>query len=365
MNKLKYIIVLAILIVLASLYKRTLDVNSRLIDQEFSAPLTQDPTYNDVLGLISKESLKENLAYLASDQLEGRMSGKRGNVLAADFLKKEFKKFDLPVVTQRFKIKRMNPGPKKEYGDDYTENVYAYIEGRDELLRDQVVVIGAHMDHIGYGPSMSRSPSMKVHPGADDNASGTVALIEVAKCFSLLRNQVKRTVVFMAFSAEEMGLLGSRFYCDNPIFPINSPDISKHVFMLNMDMVGYLGTGRHSVSFSDGGSSLDIEKAIEELSKSYSFAKKITGLRSGGSDHACFYNKKVPIAFLHTGLHQHYHKPSDTHDKINYDGLFEVTKYAFELSWNVVNGNEPPEFNYGSFVEMDLKHDHGQDEFPQ
>lgn len=319
-------------------------------------------TFEEVVDQISPEVLKKNLEYLASDQLEGRMSGKKGNILAAEFIKKEFEKIGLKTAYQKFNIKKLNPGPKNEVGDNFTQNIYGWIEGNDKVLSKQIVVIGAHMDHIGYGPSMSRGGGIKVHPGADDNASGTVALIEVAKCFSKLNNN-KRTIVFMAFSAEEMGLLGSKFYCENPMFPIESPDIRSHVFMLNMDMVGYLGQGVHTAAFSNGNSSTEIDKAINDLSDKYDFAKIITGRRSGGSDHACFYNKKVPIAFLHTGLHSHYHKPSDTADKINYEGLCKVSKYAFELGWRVANGEESPVFNVAEFKEMDLSHDHGYQNF--
>lgn len=360
MSKLKYIcVVLGFIVLILAFISRSHQLDKVELPSEVHVELTP----KQAAELVSKEEIKNSLFYLASDQLEGRMSGKEGNVLAAEFVKKEFEKLGLKTLTQRFKIKRMNPGPKNEMGADYTENVYAYIEGSDPLLKDQVVVVGAHLDHIGYGPSMSRSSGLKVHPGADDNASGTVALIEVARCFSKLKP--KRTVVFMAFSAEEMGLLGSKFYCDNPLFPLNSPDISSHVFMLNMDMVGYLNKGKHNVYFSDGDSSIEVGKIIDELSLDYPFAKKITGRRSGGSDHACFYNKKVPIAFLHTGLHPHYHKPSDTPDKINYGGLFEIAKYAFELAYCVAQAQSRPEFNYGSFTEMDLNHDHGQQEFPK
>lgn len=320
-------------------------------------------SFEEVLSQISLEDLKKNLEYLASDQLEGRMSGKKGNTLAAEFIKKQFEQFGLETKYHKFNIKRSNPGPKNEIGDDFTQNIYGWITGNDDNLKNEIVVIGAHMDHIGYGPSMSRFGGGKIHPGADDNASGTVALIELAKCFSKLKNKIKRTTVFMAFSAEEMGLIGSKFYCDNPLFPVDKPDINKHVFMLNMDMIGYLGKGQHTVSFRNNNSSIQVDKIIDELSSRYSFAPNITGRRSGGSDHACFYNKKVPIAFLHTGLHAHYHKPSDTADKINYEGLTSVVKYAFELSWLVVNSEDKPVFNCLNFEEMELKHDHGVEEF--
>ena len=255
-------------------------------------------TYEDALASINADSIKKMVYYLASEELEGRMSGKKGNVIAADYLKKEYDSYGLPTMYHRFSIDRLNSGPKKEIGDDYTQNVYAWILGEDQK---QIVVVGAHMDHIGYGPSMSRSRQIAIHPGADDNASGTAALLAVAKAFSMVKGKLKRTIVFQSYSAEEMGLIGSRFYCNNPVFPLQSPNINSHIFMLNYDMVGTLGSGIWSTGFYSGNSSLEITKYIRELDQKYSFAKDITSQGSGGSDHASFYNKRVPVAFLHTG----------------------------------------------------------------
>lgn len=362
-----FILSLSIVILCLFLYKKIEKNNEIIVKPEITQPKNTEPeikkySFEDVVEEISEEEIKKNLEYLASDQLEGRMSGKKGNKLAADFVEGRFKEFGLPVIRQRLQIKRLNPGPQNETGDDYTENVCAWIEGTD--FKDQIIIIGAHMDHIGYGPSMSRSGGGKIHPGADDNASGTVALLQIAKAFSKLKDN-KRTVVFIAFSAEELGLLGSKHYCDSPLFPLKAPSIRDHVFMLNMDMVGYLNKGKHAVSFTAGESSLDVKGAIEQLAKKYNFAENITSRKSGGSDHAPFYNKGIPIAFLHTGLHDHYHKPSDTADKINYEGLTKVSRYAFELAWAMANCENRPAFDYGSFEEMELTHDHGQKEFPE
>lgn len=319
-----------------------------------------DPyTFEDAVTSITEESLKKDLYYLASDELEGRMSGKRGNVIAAKFIKDKFESFGLKTMYHRFRIRRMNSGPKNERGDDFTQNIYGWIEGNDPELKDEIVVIGAHMDHIGYGPSMSRWGGGRIHPGADDNASGTVALLEIAEAFSMMKDRVKRTIVFQAYSAEEMGLIGSRYYCNNPEFPIYNPSMKKHVFMLNMDMIGHLGQGRFATSFFDGNSSIDIDRYIRELNEKYSFARSITGRRGGGSDHACFYNKRVPVAFLHTGGHSHYHKPSDTPDRINYSGMEKVARYGFELAWKVVQSEASPTFNHGGFKELPYIHDHG------
>lgn len=365
MRKIQLIVIL-FLIVLFAVYLSKNKIN-RQISQESFVPKTEiqleippQKKYDEIFEEISGIEIKKDLEYLCSNELEGRMSGKKGNVLAAEYLKEKYESFGLNVIYQKLKIRRMNPGPKNETGDDFTQNIIAWIEGNE--LKEEIVVVGAHMDHIGWGPAMSRSRGMAIHPGADDNASGTVALIQIAKAVSLLKGQNKRTVVFISFSAEEMGLIGSRYYCNNPVFPKENPNIQNHVFMLNMDMVGYLGKAKNNVSFNEGESSTDISSIIGELSKKYSFAKSITGRRSGGSDHASFYNKKVPIAFLHTGMHNHYHTPRDTVDKINFDGIEEISKYGFELIWKITNADARPSFNYGGFQEMEYTHDHGHKE---
>lgn len=320
-------------------------------------------SFSDAVESIKDDEVKRHLFHLTSQELEGRMSGKNGNRVAAEYIKTFYEKdCRLSAMYHKFAVRRMNPGPKNETGDDFSQNIYAWIEGNDPSLKNEVVVVGAHFDHIGYGPSMSQASSRReVHPGADDNASGTVALMEIAQAFSMLRKQVKRTVVFMSFSGEEMGLVGARYYCDNPVFPKESPDIKSHVAMINMDMVGRLGGGnRVATSFdtTGDGSSPDINGFIKDLTGKYSFASRITGRGGGGSDHACFYNKRIPVAMLHTGMHRDYHTPDDTAEKINISGLKEVARYCFELAWKVSQSESKPQFNHASFQEVEYSHDH-------
>lgn len=334
----------------------------------YAPPLDPPPpkeyTFEEAVASVNEAEIKSNLYYLASKELEGRMSGKKGNVVAADFIKKQFEEYGLQTEYQRFSISRMNPGPNNEQGDDFTQNVIAWLPGNDPSLKDEIVVVGAHLDHIGYGPRMSRSGRVAIHPGADDNASGTCGLMAIAKACAMLKGKNKRTVVFQAYSAEEMGLIGSKYYCNNPTFPRDNPSIRKHIFMLNMDMIGYLGKGQYFAGFYSGDSSVDIGRIIDELNRKYSFAKQITSRGSGGSDHANFYNKRVPIAFLHTGGHPHYHTPTDTPDRINYNGVEKVSKYGFELTWKVVQAESSPRFNHADFKPMRVIHDHGHPDVP-
>ena len=333
-----------------------------------STPLPKDKitdfTLEQSVGSIAEGDLKRDLYYLCSNELEGRMSGKLGNKLAADYIEKQYRSFGLETMRHRFRIERWNPGPKNESGDDFTENIYAWIDGTDPALKNEVVVVGAHMDHIGYGPRASQAPGRKeIHPGADDNASGTVALMAIARAFSHHKLKCKRTVVFMSFSGEEMGLIGSRYYCDNPVFPKSAPSMKSHVAMINMDMIGYLKRGTYLATFSENDSSPDLDRIIEGLNSKYSFAKSISGRGAGGSDHAPFYNKRVPVVCLHTGQHRAYHTPDDTADKINYKGLEQIARYAFELSWQSCNGGKLV-FNETNFRAMTYTHDHGYGEAP-
>lgn len=342
----------------------TIEKQQEITDPKEEKPSIKTPKFeslDDGLKKISSETAKKAVEYLASNELEGRMSGKKGNILAAEFVKKEFESFGYKTKLQKFAIERVNSGPNRESGDDFTCNVIAWSTGKDDVLKNEIIVVGAHMDHIGYGPRMSMQSKIQIHPGADDNASGTAALLEIAKAMSKLEN--KRTLVFIAFSAEEMGLLGSRYYTNHPEFPEGNPSINKHVFMLNMDMVGYLKKGKLPVGFSDVNSSIDVNKYISDLTGKYNFAKTITSRGSGGSDHACFYNKKVPIAFLHTGGHNYYHTPQDTADKLNYDGIASVSKYATELTWKICQEDRKPVFNLENFKEMPMTHDHGIKDF--
>lgn len=329
--------------------------------KEINPPINNPPVKEQIgLESITEEDCKKHVYKLSSDEFEGRMSGKKGNVLAADYIQTEFEKYGLPTMFDRFNIRKINNGPKNEVGDGFTQNIYAWIEGEDSDLKDQVVVVGAHMDHIGYGPSMSRSRKIEIHNGADDNASGVSVLLEIAQAMSKLK--FKRTIVFQAYSAEEMGLIGSRHYVDNPKFPIDSPDIKKHIAMINIDMVGYLGKGHYNATFLDSDSSLDMLAKIRELNSKYNFAERITSRGTGGSDHASFYNKKIPIAFLHTGSHPYYHTPEDDADKLNYEGVEMIAKYAFELCCSIANDLEKPKFNLSSFKELPYDHDHGDPE---
>lgn len=362
MKKLQLVIVALWIMTIAVYISKTTRIPDPERNSEMERPGKRLDTLEEALGKITSDSSKSTVFYLSSQELEGRMSGKKGNEAAAEFIKGNLEKLGYQTRYQKFNIEKMNPGPKKETGENFTSNVCAWSTGSDDDLRKEVVVVGAHFDHIGYGPRMSMQPGKaRVHPGADDNASGTAALLEIAKALSNVEK--KRTLLFIAFSAEEMGLLGSRHYVENPLLPENEPNIANHVFMLNMDMVGHLKNAKRPTSYSDV--SIDINRHIGELGEKYPFAKLITSRTSGGSDHASFYNKRVPVAFLHTGGHEYYHTPQDTPESLNYEGLEKVSKYAAELTLRVCNDRKKPAFNHNNFKKMSSDHDHGITKFQQ
>jgi aminopeptidase YwaD len=198
------------------------------------------------------------------------------------------------------------------------ENVVAVLPGSDANLKSEAIVVGAHYDHLGYGHFGTRDSSTEgqIHYGADDNASGTAALLQVAEFLAHADPKPARSIVFAAFSGEELGLLGSRHYVNFPAVRLSSTKA-----MLNMDMVGRLRDNRLTVFGT---------RAARELSPIVLEEARRRGLEItesdsvGRSDHMSFYNKKIPALHFFTGSHPDYHRPGDTWDKINFDGLAKV-----------------------------------------
>lgn len=188
-------------------------------------------------------------------------------------------------------------------------NVVGVLEGSDPVLKNEHIVIGAHYDHLGRGGEGSLAPRAgEVHHGADDNASGTAGLIELARIFAAQRPKLKRTLVFIAFGGEEEGLLGSNYYVNHPLVPLN-----KAVAMINMDMIGRMRDRK--LSIGGVGTATEWRQVIGQTD----FALTLNEDGYGPSDHSSFYMKQVPVLFFFTGAHNDYHKPSDTFEKINYN----------------------------------------------
>jgi hypothetical protein len=201
-------------------------------------------------------------------------------------------------------------------------NVIGVLEGSDPILKKENIIIGAHYDHLGRGGegSLASKPG-EIHHGADDNASGTAGLIELARLFSVQRPKLKRTLIFIAFGGEEEGLLGSNYYVNHPLAPLTNT-----VGMINMDMIGRMKDRKLII----GGVGTAKEwRGMIEPEKSFALTLNEDGV--GPSDHSSFYLKQVPVLFFWTGTHNDYHKPSDTWDKINYTDEAKILGFVARI----------------------------------
>ncbi|HEY2786825.1 MAG TPA: M28 family peptidase [Fimbriiglobus sp.] len=228
------------------------------------------------------------------------------------------------------------------------KNVAGYLDGSGPLA-DETIVIGAHYDHVGDGQFGSRDGAAgrgKIHWGADDNASGTTGLMELARRFGAMKERQGRRIVFLAFSAEERGLFGSIAYCKEPLFPLD-----KTVFMLNMDMIG------RSIPVEDDdkkmkdrllvwgvGTGEGFEKLVKEENKPFDFKLSTLAGGTGPSDHDSFYRKKIPVLFFYTGSHPDYHRPTDTPEKINYPAMKKVMEFAEAIATHFAMVPERPKY---------------------
>lgn len=231
------------------------------------------------------------------------------------------------------------------------KNVVGVLDGAG-ALKNETIVIGAHYDHVGYGmwgSTGGKEAQGKIHYGADDNASGTTGLLELARRFGAIKNREGRRIVFIAFSAEEHGLDGSRFYCKEPLFPLD-----KTAAMINMDMIGrtkpvatdWLGlTEKKDRLLVYGvGTGEGFEKLVDATTKKSDF--KVTKLAggTGPSDHDSFYRKNIPVLYLYTGSHSEYHKPTDVPEKINVPGMKKVADFVELLAQDLATRETKPKY---------------------
>lgn len=220
-------------------------------------------------------------------------------------------------------------------------NVAGMIEGSDPVLKNEYIVIGAHYDHLGIDQakesSMYKGKDKQIHNGADDNASGTTGLLEVAEKFGSMPGLLKRSIIFAAFSGEELGILGSTYMTNN--FPV---DIKNVAAMLNMDMIGRLNE-ENSLTIIGSGTTSKWKELLNQKN-SYNFKLGMSDGGSGGSDHQAFSNKNVPVLFFFTGTHSDYHKPTDDPEKINTEGEAKVANYVFDIALAVDNLEKRPEY---------------------
>ncbi|MBX9627339.1 MAG: M28 family peptidase [Gemmataceae bacterium] len=229
-------------------------------------------------------------------------------------------------------------------------NVVGVLPGSGPLA-DETVVIGAHYDHLGpysYGSAIGRSGEGQTHYGADDNASGTTALMELARRFGGMKDRRGRRLVFVAFTGEERGLFGSKFYCENPLVPLD-----KTAAMVNLDMVGRLRPGpgdwlgittKPQLQIWGTGTGDTFPRQVAAVEDRYGLRVKSVPAGTGPSDHDSFYRKGVPVLFLFTDFHSDYHRPSDTPDKIDLPGMLTVVGLTEDLAGDLAAGVARPKY---------------------
>jgi len=215
------------------------------------------------------------------------------------------------------------------------DNVLAWLPGQT----DQYIIVGAHYDHLGRGNFDSLAPSQigQIHPGADDNASGTAGVLELARLLAPQRGQFKRSILFMNFAGEELGLLGSAAWVKDPTRPL-----ANAVAMINMDMIGRIKDDK--VYIGGVGTGSTFKSVLEQAQKDEPFKIEYSAGGYSSSDHTSFVTKKIPVLFFFSGLHSDYHKPSDTWDKINAPSAARLLDMVENVTVQLANANDPPAF---------------------
>ncbi|OPC34543.1 M28 family metallopeptidase [Elizabethkingia miricola] len=297
--------------------------------------------YESSLKSISAENLKRDLYIIASDEMQGRDTGSPGQKKAGEYMINQYKKNGIghpPSMSSYYqKVPSEYMSKRKKIND--SENILAYIEGSEKP--NEIIVVSAHYDHVGMNNG-------QIYNGADDDGSGTVGVMAIAEAFHKAKKTghgPKRSILFLHVTGEEKGLFGSSYYSDNPIFPL-----ANTVADLNIDMIGRvdpLHKDNPNFVYVVGSEMLSsqLKEAVEKANKAthnlyldykYDDPKDPDRIYYR-SDHYNFAKHNIPIAFFFDGIHEDYHKPTDTPDKIDYPLLMKRTQLVFTIAWDLAN----------------------------
>ena len=285
---------------------------------------------------ILENNIKDDVTFLADDKLEGRQTGTEGEVLASEYLIKRFKEIGVqPKGTEGF-LQSFSFKPKTDPHSEvvFTTNADSTITGHNVIgfidnNTKTTIVIGAHYDHLGFGGegSLYRGEDKAVHNGADDNASGVAVMLNLASRLKLKNDESKvkdkNNYLFMAFSGEEMGLLGSNYFSKNPTIDAESIN-----YMINMDMVGRMKTDSTLAVYGTGTSPM-FKQTLKVNNDKFKIVENESGV--GPSDHTSFYLIDIPVLHFFTGQHEDYHKPGDDAEKLNYEGMNLISDYIYDI----------------------------------
>src|SRR4051812_41523265 len=285
--------------------------------------------YAAAMESITTDELYHYVEVLADDVYEGRAAGSRGGHAAGQDLIKQLRPFHLaPAGT--------GDDYFQSFGDD-CRNILLLQPGDDPQLTNEVIVVGAHYDHVGYGSKRnSFGPIGKIHNGADDNASGTSVLLETIEAFARSGLKTRRTILFAFWDGEERGMVGSRYWLSHSTLPIERVKLD-----ITLDMVGRLRDEQLYLLGSRSGYGM---RRLFSDPVDDSLAIEFSWDISANSDHWPFIEQRIPIALLHTGLHSDYHRPTDDVEKINRQGLREICRYLFAALVHMANEERLPAF---------------------
>ncbi len=282
------------------------------------------------------KQIEKHIKILADDKLEGRGTGSQGEKAAAEYIIGVFKKLKLQpkgdnnTFLQQFSFRKGVHG-EGEVGT--ANNIVGFLDNGASTT----IIIGAHYDHLGtdgQGSSLDANPKDKIHNGADDNASGVAGVLELARFFSNNKKKENNNYLFLCFSGEELGLVGSKYFADHSPVPMTSVN-----YMINMDMIGRLDPQSKTVMVHGTGTSPVWEPILKKL-ENENLKIKTDSSGTGPSDHTSFYLKDVPVLHFFTGSHSDYHKPSDDYEKINLAGEAEVLRLIATLSMGLDNAQK-------------------------
>lgn len=280
-----------------------------------------------------------DVRFLAADAQEGRGVGTAGLVRAGAYLRESFARAGLQASFQDFTISPDAPAVlHTNLGGSATRNVVAIIPGASKALKGEVVVVGAHYDHLGMGGFGALDTNTAVHNGADDNASGTAALLEIGRSLAQRRPRPARTIVLVAFSGEELGTLGSSYFVQHPV----PQPIDSLYAMLNLDMVGRLRNAR--LMALGAATAKEFPSLLDSLNTPARFDLRASGDGWGPSDHAVFFATRHPVLHFFTDLHEDYHRATDDWDKLNIGGIAQVAQFVADLAFALANRTGPLTF---------------------
>jgi len=313
-------------------YKNLNDLNGKIFLMEYSSPDGLHPhskflDYSDIRTKIDKgiEKGAAGIIFINSDDKTDNPENPKHTKITPSTIPVVFAN----IITDANKTDLLNQKTVVSVEFKETKKTGRNVIGFLDNNAKNTIVIGAHYDHLGFGElsnSLYRGKEKKVHNGADDNASGTAVLISFAKDLKKGKaNTIKNNYLFIAFSGEEMGLLGSRYFVNHPTIPLKSIN-----YMLNMDMVGRLDTSKNTLLVMGSGTSPAWKDVVLNIDTTYLKIKQ-TKSGVGPSDHTSFYLKEIPVLHFFTGTHNDYHKPSDDEEKINYTGMKKVYHYMLDI----------------------------------